>query len=220
MVEMLRDCDGQANPHQVVIGQRGSGKTNLLLRVAAEIRRDADLSRGFFPVIFAEESYQVATVGEFWLEALSRLAEAPRQENGTGLRLTLEELRSIGDDRMLAERCLGNLLDFSDRVSRRLVLMIENLDMMFRDMTDPQDAGWRLRKTLQTEPRIVLLASATSRFDDIDSPDRALYDLLRVLTLRPLDTDECAALWKGCPAAAARPERSGRCRYSPAGARS
>ena len=46
------------------------------------------------------------------------------------------------------------------------------------------------------EPRIVLLASATSRFDEIDSPDRALYDLLRVLTLRPLDTDECAALWK------------------------
>ncbi len=196
MVEMLRDCDGQANPHQIVIGPRGSGKTSLLLRVATEIRRDADLSRGFFPLIFAEESYQVATVGEFWLEALSRLAEAPGQENGTGLSRTFEELRSIGDDRMLGERCLGTLLDFSDRVSKRLVLMVENLDMMFRDMTDPQDAGWRLRKTLQTEPRIVLLASATSRFDEIDSPDRALYDLLRVLTLRPLDTDECTALWK------------------------
>ena len=196
MVEMLRDCDGQANAHQIVIGPRGSGKTSLLLRVAAEIRRDADLSRGFFPVIFAEESYQVATVGEFWLEALSRLAVAPGQENGTGLSRTLEELRSIVDDRMLGERCLGTLLDFSDRASRRLVLTVENLDLMFRDMTDPQDAGWRLRKTLQTEPRIVLLASATSRFDEIDSPDRAFYDLLRVLTLRPLDTDECAALWQ------------------------
>ena len=196
MVEMLRDCDGQANPHQIVIGPRGCGKTSLLLRVAAEIRRDADLSRDFFPVIFAEESYEVATVGEFWLEALSRLAEAPGQEHGTGLSRTLEELRSIGDDRMLGERCLGTLLDFSDRVSRRLVLTVENLDMMFRDMTDPQDAGWRLRKTLQTEPRIVLLASATSRFDEIDSPDRAFYDLFRVLTLRPLNTDECAVLWK------------------------
>ena len=196
MVEMLRDCDGQANPHQIVIGPRGCGKTSLLLRVAAEIRRDADLSRDFFPVIFAEESYEVATVGEFWLEALSRLAEAPGQEHRTGLSRTLEELRSIGDDRMLGERCLGTLLDFSDRVSRRLVLTVENLDMMFRDMTDPQDAGWRLRKTLQTEPRIVLLASATSRFDEIDSPDRAFYDLFRVLTLRPLNTDECAVLWK------------------------
>ena len=196
MVEMLRDCDRQANPHQIVIGPRGSGKTSLLLRIAAEIRRDTDLSRGFFPVIFAEESYQVATVGEFWLEALSRLAEAPGQENGTGLSRTLEELRSIGDDRMLGERCLGTLLDFSDRVSKRLVLTVESLDMMFRDMTDSQDAGWRLRKTLQTEPRIVLLASATSRFDEIDSPDRAFYDLFRVLTLRPLDTDECATLWK------------------------
>ena len=58
------------------------------------------------------------------------------------------------------------------------------------------DAGWRLRKILQTEPRIILLASATSRFDQIDNPDQALYDLFRVLPLRPLETQECADLWK------------------------
>jgi hypothetical protein len=53
-----------------------------------------------------------------------------------------------------------------------------------------------LRHTLQTEPRIVLLGSATSRFEEIDHPDHALYDLFRVVTLRPLDTDECGALWR------------------------
>ena len=67
--------------------------------------------------------------------------------------------------------------------------------MLFSDMSDP-DVGWQLRKTLQTEPRIILLGSATSRFHEIDSPDHALYDLFRVLTLRPLDTAECEALWE------------------------
>ena len=67
--------------------------------------------------------------------------------------------------------------------------------MLFSDMVDP-DAGWRLRHILQTEPRIVLLGSATSRFEEIDHPDHALYDLFCVVTLRPLDTDECAALWR------------------------
>ena len=195
MVEMLRGCTGPSNPHQIVIGPRGSGKTSLLLRVAAEVRRDQELSRGFYPVVFAEESYEVATAGEFWLEALSRLADqSPARADAPDLHHTLEDLRTIQDDQNLGDRCLGALLDFSDRESKRLVMMVENLNSMFRDMSD-RDAGWRLRKILQTEPRIILLASATSRFAEIDDPDHALYDLFRVRTLQPLDTEECAELW-------------------------
>ena len=197
IVEMLRECTGSSNPHQIVIGPRGSGKTSLLLRVAAEMHRDAALSSAFFPVVFTEESYEVASAGEFWLECLSRLADqASQREDASDLHLTVEDLRALRDDRTLGERCLGALLDFSDREDRRLVLMVENLNMMFKDMADSREAGWRLRKTLQTEPRIVLLASATSRFDAIDRPDHALYDLFRALTLRPLDTNECAVLWE------------------------
>ena len=156
------------------------------------------------PIVFAEESYEVATAGEFWLECLSRLAaQAPRREDGPELQRTVEDLRANSDDQTLAERCLASLLDFSDREGKRLVLMVENLNMMFRDMSDP-DAGWLLRHTLQTEPRIVMLASATSRFDEIDNPEHALYDLFRVRTLRPLDANECAVLWEAvsgrCPA--------------------
>lgn len=196
IIETLRGCTGNSNQHQMVIGPRGSGKTTLLLRVAAEIGHDAELSRRFFPIRFAEESYEVSTAGEFWLECLCQLAEqAASEEDGPDLRRTCKELRTIQDDRALADRCLGTLLDFSDRQGKRLVLLVENLNMMFRDMVDP-DAGWRLRYTLQTESRIVLLASATSRFDEIDNPDSALYELLRVHSLAPLDTGECKTLWQ------------------------
>ena len=193
LLESLHASEGNANAHSLVVGPRGSGKTHLLLRVAAEVRRDARLS-GFYPIVFAEESYEVATVGEFWLECLNHLAEQAPEVERADLRLSYNDLRTKADDRDLAGRCLGTILDFADRHAKRLLLMVENLNMLFADIADP-DAGWRLRHTLQTEPRIFLLGSATSRFDEIDHPDHALYDLFRVMTLQALETEECNTLW-------------------------
>ena len=196
IVETLGENTGNSNQHLMVIGPPGSGKTNLMLRVAIEARRNPELSSMIFPITFAEESYGVSTCGEFWLECLSRLADqAPQPGWAADLGRSCEDLSSVQDDRLLAERCLAAVLDFADRAGKRLLLAVENLDAIFAGMLDP-DAGWRLRKTLQTEPRIMLLGTATSRFDEIERPDRALYDFFRVIELRPLDETECNALWR------------------------
>ena len=60
LLEALNSSEGDSNVHSLVIGPRGSGKTHLLLRLAAEIRRNVSLSM-FYPIVFAEESYEVAT---------------------------------------------------------------------------------------------------------------------------------------------------------------
>lgn len=196
IVETLGENTGNSNQHLVVIGPHGSGKTILMLRVAIESRRNPELSSRIFPITFAEESYGVSTCGEFWLECLSRLADqAPQPDWAADLGRSCEDLGSVQDDRLLAERCLGAVLDFADRAGKRLLLAVENLDAMFAGMLDPH-AGWRLRKTLQTEPRIMLAGTATSRFAEIDRPDRALYDLFRVIELRSLDETECNTLWR------------------------
>ena len=194
LLETLRENTGESNQHAIVVGPRGSGKTTLLLRVALEVRSDPELASRLHPIVFSEESYSVSTCGEFWLECLSRLAQQePPRAGEPDLRRTVADVRRERNDRVLRERCLGALLDFAEWKGKRLVLQVENLDMLFSDMMDP-DAGWCLRKTLQTEPQIMMIGSATSRFGEIDRPDRALYDLFRVLTLRPLDRKESAVL--------------------------
>lgn len=193
IVESLRDSARGPSSHTIVIGPRGSGKTHLLLRVAAEMREEEKVE-GYFPVVFAEESYEVSSYGEFWLECLGRLAEQASEEERPSLRSTYEDLRTVADDSILGERCLGTLLDYSDRHGKRLALVVENLNMLLPDIADP-DAGWKLRSVLQTEPRIVLLGSATSRFEEIDHPDQPLYDIFRSIALRPLSTEECQVLW-------------------------
>ena len=180
----------------LVIGPRGSGKTYLLLRIAVALRLDSQLSSDFFPVVFAEESYEVSTAGEFWLECLSHLAtQTQGREDEPDLGRTYEELRSTRDDDALTRRCLEALLEFAEREGKKLVLVVENLNTMLSEMAD-SEAGGQLREILESEPRIVLLASATSRFAELDNPGQPFHDFFRVLALRPLDTNECAVLWE------------------------
>ena len=209
IIETLRDNTGPSSQHVLVIGPRGSGKTTLLLRLASEIRSDPELSSRLYPIICAEESYEVATCGEFWLECLTRLADqAPSDTGGLDLSRSVEEVRRERNDRMLRDRCLIALLDFADQEGKRLVLGVENLDMIFSNMTDP-DEGWCLRDTLQTKPEIMLVGTATRRFGEIDRPDRALYEFFRDLTLRPLTREESAVL---CETVASRPVERGTAR--------
>ena len=196
LLETLRETKGDSNVHRLVIGPRGSGKTTLVLRVAAETRRDPELSAMFFPLVLPEERYEVSTCGEFWLECVGRLAAcAPAERNGIDLQMTYEELRRVASDRELEDRCLATLLDFARRADRRLLVIVESLNTLFEETSDP-DVGWRLRKVLQTEPRIMLLATATCRFDEIDHPEHALYNFFETLALSGLRTNECAALWE------------------------
>ena len=195
LVEALRESTGNSNPHAIVIGPRGSGKTTLLLRVAAEVRRDAALNAAWFPVAFAEETYGVSSCGEFWLQCLFHLAQqAPRGDDKPDLQRRHDELLAVQEDRTLADLAMAAILDFANTQGRRLLLLVENLDGLFSEIGDPE-VGWQLRKTLQCEPRIFLLGSATSRFQEIDNANRALYDLFQVHTLRRLDTEACATLW-------------------------
>ena len=196
LVQTIRESTDASNTHAIVIGPRGSGKTTLLLRAAAEVRRDSALSAAWLPVVFPEESYEVSTYGELWLQCLLHMAnQAPSDEDGAEMRGAYEDFRTVREERFLGDLCLGAILQFAGRLGKRLLLFVENLNSLFGDLRDP-DVGWQLRKVLQCERQILLIGSATSRFDEIDNPERALYDLFQIHPLNRLDTKSCARLWQ------------------------
>jgi len=180
------------NQHVLVVGPRGMGKTTLLLRTADKVREDESLSTNWFPIVASEEVYRAATIGEFWLEMVFHLHQAtndPRHERA------YESLKPETDDKRLASAALGHVLDFADNRKCRLILIVENLHMLFGEQLSERDC-WALRETLIGEPRIMLLASAVSSFSQIESPNAPLFEQFLIHRLDPLDTDRCLDLWK------------------------
>jgi tetratricopeptide (TPR) repeat protein len=192
VLETLRENSEAAssNRHLLVVGPRGIGKTMLVRRVAAEVRSNREYGDGWFPIVFGEESYQVGSAGEFWLEALAHLSDT------TNSRLdgTLSELREEHTDARLRERALAQLLDFADNQRKRLLLIVENLGMLCDQITP--EAAWEIRFTLLNEPRIMLLATATTRFDAIARADQAWFELFAIHELKALNGEDSKTLWR------------------------
>jgi tetratricopeptide (TPR) repeat protein len=134
----------------------------------------------------------VGTAAELWLEALHQLAMQTEDKRWHDAHVILRRER---DNRRLHDLALARLLDFADERGVRLMIAVENLqDVLGAQM--PEEEGWVLRHTLLNEPRIMLLATATTRFDDIDQPKKAAYELFGTLQLRPLDPDAIRAVWE------------------------
>ena len=168
----------------------------LLARVAAELRADDEFSERLLPVRFMEESQEIFDMGDFWLESLYYLAreQAVRDPDlSRELRDVHGALAAEWRGRELEDRARAAVLETADRLGKQLVLMVENLQSLCGAVDD--DFGWKLRKVLQSEPQIILIATATSRFRDLDDAQHAFFELFRIVRLEPLDTRECQRLW-------------------------
>ncbi len=191
VLQTVRDNDAGGHQHMLIVGARGMGKTTLVHRAAAAVKRDPELGEAWYPLVLAEELYSVATAGEFWLEMVRRLAD---QEGGRW-QTAYDALAKVKDDRTLHDAALARLRDFAEESERRLLIVVENLNMVLGEQIT-HDEAWTLRGTLQSERDIVLLATATSRFGAIEKIAQAMFELFDVYELEPLPLPDIAKLWR------------------------
>ena len=198
VLETLRgNVESPSCQHILVVAPRGRGKTMLLARVAAELRTDDELSGRLLPVRFMEESQEIFNMADFWLETLFHLAReiaASDPDLARELRQTHSALTRRWREQTLGEHARNAVLAAADQLGRGLVLMVENLQSLTDDVDS--DFGWKLRGVLQSEPQIMLLATATSRFEGLDDAEQPFFELFRILGLDPLDNYECRRLWQ------------------------
>ena len=197
LMDILRNNAGaSACQHTLIVAPRGRGKTMMLARIAAEVHTSEALRQNFLPVRFMEESYEVFDAGEFWLDALFHLApEVARHdaEMSDELHEAHAEFARRWRGRDLEEQARAVVLETAQRLGMKLVLMVENCQTLFGDADE--HFGWSLRKTLQTEPNVIFIGTATTRMAAIEDVQGPFYEFFRPLPLAPLPLDECQTLW-------------------------
>jgi len=191
LAEMLRMIDeqkpGHPCQHMMLIGARGMGKTTLGLRFLHEILDTPTLAAIWQPVPFHEESYGISNLAEFWLAALHHLTRA------TGDPRWADQAEALAgderDDNRLAAYAVAALMDFCQASGRRLILFVENIDTVFKQLGDERQIH-ELRATLIERPEILLLGSANTVFEAIQSHGEPLYEFFRLFILKGLSPED------------------------------
>jgi len=191
LLETIRENTEDSRWHVLLVGQRGMGKTTLMRRLALAVRGDAELSRLWYPVVYSEESYEVLSAGEFWLKALFHLAVQTQEAKWQAV---YDQLLAEPDEERLRRGAVDKLVEFAHEWGVRIMLVAENLDMMFGQQLD-DDAALQVRKVLDEQPEFTLVGTAMGTFDAIDGPRKPFSGLFEFQQLQPLDRDSCRTLW-------------------------
>lgn len=197
LTEMLRLLDEQKTDrpcqHMLLVGSRGMGKTTLGLRFLQAVYETPDLAKAWQPVAFYEESYQVTDLADFWLAALHHLTRATRDPRWEDKAKALSADEK--DPQRLAAYALSVLIDFCRESGKRLILFVENLDIVFSQLGDEREFH-ALRASLIEHPEILLIGSANAVFEAVQHRGEPFYEFFRVILLEGLGCEEYLQIFR------------------------
>lgn len=174
--------------HQLIIGQRGMGKTSMLRRLALAADHDPSLSGTLLPLSFREEQYNVHSLYVFWINCLDALGDYYER---TGESAKAEQVDR--DVEMLASAPGESYALFQKWVGtegRRPLLLLDNIDLIFNGLKRELPA---FRALLREPGGIVVVGGSATRVEVIEDADGGFKDLFEITQLDRLSKSELIA---------------------------
>jgi hypothetical protein len=177
--------------HLLIIGERGMGKSTLLHRLAVELRKEP-YNQTFIPLTFPEEQYNIDRLAKFWLNCLDALADALdrsqfRPEILANLDANVQRWERSGRDISAAEM-YGHFEDYCQRLERRPVLLVDNLNLILQALK-PEEKH-TLRALLMEKDAPILVGAGVQVLEETVSYTAPFYDAFQQFYLKKLTFEE------------------------------
>ena len=184
--DLRRVKPGEPAQHYLLVGQRGMGKTTLLRRLRYAIEDDAALDAEWLPLDFPEEQYNVARLSDLYVNWLDALGDAlqDRARRRTPSDWTPPSIACPTTRRSASQAALRMLLDGAERLGRRFLLLIDNIDLVLDRLKDEQ---WTIRKVLAAESCLTVIGASAGVIEATYQYDQAFYDFFQSHDLHGLD---------------------------------
>jgi len=181
--------DNMAKPpqHYMIQGQRGYGKSTLLLRLKIEIENDKDLLDRLIPVMFDEEQYGVLNLARLWEEVIQILAD--RDET---FEPVAGKIDALYDTENPEEEIYKLLIGELKKRKKKLVLLLDNFNDLLGKFTRKENQ--RLREVLLTSNYLRFIGASSALLEFYYEYKEPFFDFFKVITLNELDRDETILL--------------------------
>ncbi len=183
--KILREFDDvdfkTSSQHFLVEGQRGTGKTSLLLRVRYEIENNPKYSR-LLAVQFAEEQYNIFDLCRLWESTAERL------EDIEGFESLSDEMESMSEEDSYSLECFSLLEKYLKKEKKRLVLLLDNFGDILDKLSDIEQK--RLRDIFHSSNHIQLIASSSRALEHTYKHDKPFYEFFKIIKLEGLNKED------------------------------
>lgn len=175
--------------HFIIQGQRGYGKTTLLLRLKYEIQGDENLNGWLIPVMFDEEQYSVRILAKLWEEIIDVLES--EDSSFDGLTAKADELY---DSESPEEEIFNLLINALKEKNKKIVLLLDNFGDMIEKFKKKENQ--RLREIFTTCNHIKLIGASSRILEFYYDYKQPFFEFFKVITLDELNKEETILLLK------------------------
>ena len=189
LTELVRaSVTTQSKHHTLLVGPRGMGKTHLVALTYHRVKAMDDLRENLWIAWLNEEEWGV----DSFLDLLLRICRALQAEYPT--LFPSERMEALYQLTQSEAQCAAELLLKEFIGDRTLVLLVENLDELFKGMGDKGQR--QLRSFLQENVFTTILATSQSLFSGISSYSAPFYGFFSVKHLQEFSVEDATLLLK------------------------